>query len=52
MATGFFLVAYPNDGLATDFEFSYGLVGYHSPPAPVVIIDNTPTKTAEEIMLE
>lgn len=37
MSTGFFLVAYPTDGSATDFEFSYGLVGYHLPPPPEVV---------------
>ena len=27
--TGFFMVAYPNQGVATDFEFTYSLSGYY-----------------------
>lgn len=40
--TGFFLVAYPLDNSPTEFEFSYGLVGYTLPkePEPVVVVDS------------
>ena len=51
MSTGFFLVAYPTDGSPTDFEFSYGLVGYHLPPPPEVVVV-VEKKSAEEIMME
>ena len=44
-------MAYPNDGSATDFEFSYGLVGYHLPPPPEVVVE-VDSKSAEEIMME
>ena len=50
METGFFLVVYPNDGSATNFEFSYGLKGYHKPV--VVVEEIIPTKSAEELLME
>ena len=55
MSTVFLVVVYPNDESPTDFEFSFGLVGFIIPPTEpesIVVQKKERTKSADELLLE